>query len=499
MKTIKTLTLSLLAAALAGTAANAQTTYVHLAGSTAFRAPTTAAIIQVLYNSTSGHVVHAGWSSADTGLLGAGHAILANGTIGSGGTATIVVETDWTGSVGGLVDLVAQNSSDSFLDAANIDSTDATTFNASVVTVDANNGGDTSGSTGYGGGAGLSSSMPTVLASPDFAMSDAYNTTAKNELSTILTGGGSYTPVNGTLTTVALLANAVGNTVAAGGTGTGHAGKAKLVGVVPFEWLVGNYSSLTDAPTNISQSTAKSLLTSGLVSQSQLTGHSADAANYFYLTGRNEDSGSRIIPLMEAQFGVINAPYQYQLTATSGTLSSAAGWAASTTLYTQPGITWGIQGHSGYNTGGNVASALDYIETNSNSIITDGTAPGTNTGGQYFIGYVGLTDATNAIAGGAHALTYNGVSYSVAAVQNGQYTLWGYEHAYRLSGSTAADGVADSIADTIYTLTADIDSKGLHSEDPGLIGTDVTAAGLLYDSRFNVSRTLTEGGPITHN
>ena len=55
-----------------------------------------------------------------------------------------------------------------------------------------------------------------------------------------------------------------------------------------------------------------------------------------------------------------------------------------------------------------------------------------------------MTTGQVAPRGNAVALKYNGVDYSAAAVQNGQYTFWGYEHImYRAAAvGTLAETVA---------------------------------------------------------
>ena len=54
------------------------------------------------------------------------------------------------------------------------------------------------------------------------------------------------------------------------------------------------------------------------------------------------------------------------------------------------------------------------------------------------------------MAGGAHTLNYNGVPYSAAAIQEGQYTFWSYEHLYYYPGAAQAN-IAKAIAAQIQT------------------------------------------------
>ena len=73
--------------------------------------------------------------------------------------------------------------------------------------------------------------------------------------------------------------------------------------------------------------------------------------------------------------------------------------------------------------------------------------------------YLGTSDAASVNAGqvaprgNAVDMKYNGVAYSAAAVKNGQYTFWGYEHLYKRSGivvpaSTVAGALATQLSGT---------------------------------------------------
>lgn len=479
MKSLKMLSLGLLAATGMTGAASAQTV-VNFVGSTAFRAPDTAAMVDYLASTTSSHKVYAVLSGAGKNLLNSNATLLANGTLGTGGTATIVIETFWTGSAAGLVDLVAQNSTDAFIDYNN--SAVQTALNGSTVTTSP-----------YGGGAELDAPA-TILASPDVTFSDSYNQTISRELAT-----GNLTASVGSYGTITALANAVdGSTVVSAGTSAGAAG-AGFIGVVPFQWVIGKITTAGyTVPTNINQQVARTLITSGFIPQSYLTGTAttADTANYFYLVGRNEDSGTRIGALSESQFGVTGTPKQFQVTGTVSGITGVGLYPANNPLYTQTNISWSAAGHSGYNAGGDVATALDLPDAGTALTFSSGKS-GENSGASYFVGYLGVTDAATAIAGGAKALTYGGVPFSVAAVQNGQYTFWTYEHCYRLStlsGTTLT--VANAVADNVYNTDADVAGDGTHSATSGSL-----AAGILdNDSSLNflVQRSLTEGGPITN-
>jgi hypothetical protein len=126
-----------------------------------------------------------------------------------------------------------------------------------------------------------------------------------------------------------------------------------------------------------------------------------------------------------------------------------------------------VTGDAGYSSGGDLAWAMR------------ATAP------FIYVTYLGLSDsitAETASGGGGNAteLTYNGIPYSDAAVQNGQYSYWTYEQLDYLPtyGTTDANGkaVADSLAAEITTNTA------------------ATVGELL--STMHVTRAQ-EGGPVT--
>jgi hypothetical protein len=502
MKLLKTLTVGLLAAASFGTASAAVTT-LHIAGSTAFRNGATAAIIDYLSSNLapgSSHVyaLYSSSSPTSTAILGAGAALFANGTVGTSGNATIVIETYWTGSLAGVVDVVADNNNttSAYIDPSGLDSTALSAINAST---------GYATTSPYGGGAGVASShITTSTGVPDVAFSDSYQGTIAKELATGSFASGT-TSIGGYTSISALATACASGKIIDSGT-SANAGGAGFVGIVPFQWVMGNVSdsSVVSAVTNIGQQTARGLITNGYVPQSYLTGGSGtnDTSNYFYLVGRNEDSGTRIGALSESQFGVNNSPIQFQVT--GNPVSSLAKYPV-TALNTEPGIVWNTTGHSGYASGGNVASALEATE-NSAALPAFTGQSSENTGGSYLIGYVGATDANSAIKAGGHALSYNGVpllsyngttSENLAAVQNGQYTFWTYEHVYRLASisSTTLGNIADGIADNVYLTDADVASDGTHQ------GTSGSIAGGILDNASSpvlVFRNAVEGGPLSN-
>jgi len=238
------------------------------------------------------------------------------------------------------------------------------------------------------------------------------------------------------------------------------------VGIEPYVWVKGAApSSVTDAAsfTNITSFQAQNLLNGGLPLQ-QFTGNSADLNVNVVATGRDENSGARIVAYAESGFGVFSSPQQYQPVFTSTTITGLNIWPSNTLN----GITYAA-GHSGY--------------ANSSSVITALGAPITATvagGPAWLVSYLGASDA-NSVNSGANNLTWNGVPYSIANVENGIYTFWGYAHLlYRGTYSTSSP-TGKTVADQIAAQLA---------------ASDFSVSGVI-PANMNVSRQ-SDGGPVTY-
>ena len=157
-------------------------------------------------------------------------------------------------------------------------------------------------------------SIPGRSCSPQGTGPGQYNYPAGNGFSAGQQHVGPYGSVN------ALATACYGNTIKDAGTVAPGA-----VAIVPFQWVVGNMNGVNGTagtatkygdgssftvPTNITQQVANQLIGVGAVPQALFTGLSneADFGNWFMFLGRNEDSGTRILYLMESQFGVTTAP-----------------------------------------------------------------------------------------------------------------------------------------------------------------------------------------------
>jgi hypothetical protein len=241
------------------------------------------------------------------------------------------------------------------------------------------------------------------------------------------------------------------------------------VGAVTFKFVknLGAPAGLT----NMTPLLAQALWANGSLPLSMWTGDTNDASSIVYATGRDPDSGTRKITFLETgiqnyvtgvtpstvlQYEPINASGQVNRN-NPGAITGQTPWPVDMV----DGVEFAL-GDAGYSSGGDLAQAMKT------------TSPFT------YVTYLGLADSTTAITGGATALSWNGIGYSDAAIQNGQYTFWGYEQLGYLPtyGTTSANGkaVADSLAQEIINVEAAL-------------------AGELL-STMNVTRTQ-EGGPVT--
>lgn len=439
-------------------------TVIRIAGATTYRAPVHKAIMDTL---DSGYTY--AYDEPTGNVYKAGEAIF-KGTLNVSGHPSVIIKTYWTGSMAGLIDLCQQNN--------------LTKWMANAVTTSA--AGTNLNGTGYS----------TETAPCQAVMSDSAQGSVAASVSTAV--GGST------------VANTINN-MSLSDAGA-SAGQYQTVGIAPFEWVLGKIGSGTAPFTNITQQSAYSLA-QGPLAVALLSGSAADQYKYVFLVGRNEDSGTRIGTLAEAQTGFGQSVVQYQLSfsnnqktqadglATGGTGSAVTGlylWPANSPLYTNSSINWNTAGHSGYIAGGDVANVLNSTNpvtglTVGNSQNPTPTPTGMTAG--YFVGYLGIADATSTV--GTTALSYNGVPYSVVAVQTGRYTLWSFEHMYYISaGVNALTGTgkttADTVADKIFTTDAPTNSSGT------TLAGQANAAGILYDSNVLVTRSV-EGGAVSQD
>lgn len=240
-----------------------------------------------------------------------------------------------------------------------------------------------------------------------------------------------------------------------------------MIGVTPLIWVRGTAkqtdgvttttNSSFDSVTNITTLQAKQLLSGG-INLSQLTGNSADQGIGVYAFGRDEDAGQRVTTFAEA--GFYNNPTQYlpvsynplnthtisgiTLSVSSTIPSSGSRSGVITGYLPSPkaivdGILWDY-GHGGY--------------SSANTQVTDVSRTVLSSLNSFFIGYSSIDNAS-VIANGAVALSWNGVPYSVANVQQGKYTFWSYSHLLWRNGLSA---VAQNALALLATQIRDVDA-----------------------------------------
>ncbi|HZV36249.1 MAG TPA: hypothetical protein VFB72_16855 [Verrucomicrobiae bacterium] len=206
------------------------------------------------------------------------------------------------------------------------------------------------------------------------------------------------------------------------------------VGIIPFIWIknaqghpyhAGTYPDY-DRIVNVTHPQLRVALTGGTLA-ALITGNASDTNHYVYVSGRDNNSGTRVNTFCDTGYGVFKLPQQIIITGSDGA----------------PTIQNGATTTSGQSSGGTLATTMTY---SGSATAADPINGGT---GWYAIAYVGMYDADVALASGgdAVALTLNGVAESPAAVEQGQYSFWGNEHIYQnVNGlSSAANTVYNSL------------------------------------------------------
>jgi hypothetical protein len=178
--------------------------------------------------------------------------------------------------------------------------------------------------------------------------------------------------------------------------------------IIPFKWEKQKGSAAGLA--NITDQSIRSSL-NGFAVLAQFTGNSADTT-FVYLSGRDNQSGTRVNEFGDTSYGIFSAPSQLQVNS-DGSMHDQGG-----------GVYLGDYGYAG---GGALATQLG---TDLGQATAVDIANGTGVEKYSVIACLGISDATTAEGLGALPLTYNGVTYSTAAVKEGQWNSWGNEYLY---------------------------------------------------------------------
>ncbi len=217
---------------------------------------------------------------------------------------------------------------------------------------------------------------------------------------------------------------------------------------------------------NLSSQLARKTFQTGSAKLSQYTGSNADAGVTVYAIGRSHDAGARAGFVLEAGLDKpgtsVTSLQQYYPLDIDGNVIGLPG--AGTTIADVElvpsekvnGVVYTV-GQSGYSSGTLLTKPF---------LATNGLA------NSLFISYIGVSDANTAVEkGNAQKVAYNGFYYTAPAVQQGQYTLWDYEHIYYLSSIPAKlKGTVNLIAKQIAV-------------------SDGAVAGVLIDANFKAVRT----------
>jgi hypothetical protein len=182
--------------------------------------------------------------------------------------------------------------------------------------------------------------------------------------------------------------------------------------IIPFAWVKekGSSTSLT----NVTDQQIRQALTGG-ARLSLFTGNSNDTS-YVYVTGRDDESGTRVNTLGVSGYGIFKAPFQLQVLS-DGSMKDQSGLGDYT-------------GDYGYASGGSVATQMGYDVSTATDAVNGGT-------GYSVIAYLGRSDANSAVTAGGTELSLNGVFEKPETVKEGRYNFWGNEYVYRKNTSTS--------------------------------------------------------------
>lgn len=378
------------------TAHQASAVDIVITGSTAFRSSTHSAIINMMGGATNARIAHSHASS-----LSSANQSTFKGTI-AGISGDVYVFCSWSGSATGVI-AVANSTPVSVVPAATVDAVAL-------------------GSTQAGASA-------STTKTPRIAFSDVYKE--------------STTAASATLTN-------------------------QNMAVIPFRFLRnrvdvadpnGNNAAIAQFTTMTAQH-YRATYGNGSQPLSLFTGNPAHSGVLVLPTGRDNGSGTRITVMAETKYGIGTPVVQWKDVsvtgaAGTGTLNSAKIWAVG------DGTGSTVAGNGGYSSGSGVVTNLGLTSNNFTGYEADGTTESIGPNAEVVIlGYAGLSDANTAIGTGAVALKYEGFDYSAAAVQNGQYTLWGYLHAYFPTLSADETTFKNGIA-TQFTNATTLGSNGI--------------------------------------
>jgi hypothetical protein len=262
-----------------------------------------------------------------------------------GGSGTTVIKCHWSGSEGGIKDVVT-GSTELFVDDSILD-----------------------------GAAHTTSPGTTISHNVDLAMADSSQAFSRNKTPALTTG--------------------------------------QAVAVITFTW-VRNPGLWTGS--NLTDSMIRQAL-GGFCKRAVFSGNAADINDYVYVSGRDNQSGTRVNQYGECGFGIFTIPNQIEMDSSGNMLD-----------LDPPNGTYA--GDFGFSSGGTLAGTLGANTTARPDLFNGGS-------GYSVIAFLSRGDANTAIANGAIELTVNGVAQSSAAVKEGTYNYWGNEYIYQKNGASS--------------------------------------------------------------
>jgi len=203
--------------------------------------------------------------------------------------------------------------------------------------------------------------------------------------------------------------------------------------------------------TNITTAQAQALYKNGKLPLAFFTGNHSDESKWVYALTRDGGSGARLVAQTEIGLGATATLKTYQPNISGGSTDSQGNYVGgSDTTDTATNVPlvvaektpstaiWAVTGNGGYKSFG-VSSA----PTTPASVGLLQAISATPPSGALFVTYLNVPDSAEAEAAGAVELTYNGNTYSVGEVYEGQWSFWSYENLFYNS--------LDSQAQTVVT------------------------------------------------
>lgn len=284
-----------------------------------------------------------------------------------GGSGTTVIKCHWSGSEGGIKDVVT-GASELFVDDSILD------------------GATHTGSPGT-----------TISHNVDLAMADSSQAFSRNKSPALTTG--------------------------------------TSVAVITFTW-VRNPGLWTGG--NVTDSMIRQAL-QGVCKRAVFTGNPSDTNDFVYVSGRDNQSGTRVNEFGECGFGIFTIPNQIEMDSSGNMLD----------LDPPNGV---YAGDYGFSSGGTLAGTLGANTTAKTDLFNGGS-------GYSVIAFLSRGDANTAIANGAIEITANGVAESPATVKEGTYSYWGNEYIYQKNGASSEaqsvyNRMAVSIPNDVNGITA---------------------------------------------